>query len=635
MIQLSNIRLRRGPEILLDDTGVTLFPGHKIGLVGANGSGKSTLFSLFRGELSLDAGDFSLPSNWVIAHMAQEFSGLERSALDFVLDGDREFRAAEAAVAQAEADNDGQAIAQAHAAYDNADGYTARARAGELLNGLGFSADVHDKPASAFSGGWRVRLGLAQALMCPSDLLLLDEPTNHLDLEAVIWLEDWLRRYQGTLLLVSHDREFLDAVVDEILHIEHQRLNYYSGNYSAFEEQRAADLARQQAMFEKQQREITHMQKFVDRFRYKATKAKAAQSRIKAMERMEKLAPAHVDSPFNFEFPAPRRAGNPLIKMEGVRLGYGDSAILDEVDLTIGPGDRIGLLGPNGAGKSTLIQALAGDLAPQAGEIHRGANLDIGYFAQHQLEQLDLEASPLTHLQRLAPKTSEQALRNFIGGFAFHGDMATGPVAPLSGGEKARLVLALLVWQAPNLLLLDEPTNHLDLEMRHALTMALQGFEGAVITVSHDRHLLNSTVSAYTLVCDGQVREFDGDLSDYRRWLDERRQAGNAARRDAAPAKAKTLDRKAARQAAAKQRQALKPLRDQVSRLMKAIEQRNQKLKTLETELADPNIYDAEEKDRLTRLLKEQATLKQELESLEADWMAAEEAVEAAQQSIS
>jgi len=635
MIQLSNISLRRGTEFLLEDSSATLFPGHKVGLVGANGSGKSTLFSLLMGDLGVDAGEVSFPSDWVIAHMAQEFTDLDRPAIEFVLDGDQAFRNAQAAVAQAEAEGSGEAIARAHARYDNADGYSARARAGELLNGLGFAAEAHERPVSAFSGGWRVRLGLAQALMCPSDLLLLDEPTNHLDLEAVLWLEDWLRRYQGTLLLVSHDREFLDGVVDEILHIEHQRLNHYSGGYSEFERQRAADLARQQALYEKQQREIAHMQKFVDRFRYKATKAKAAQSRIKAMERMEQLAPAHVDSPFDFEFPEPRRAGSPLIKLEDVSLGYGDVIILEDITLSIAPGDRIGLLGPNGAGKSTLIQALSGELEPFSGKLHRGANLRIGYFAQHQLEQLDLEASPLTHLQRLAPKTSEQALRNFLGGFAFHGDMATGPVAPLSGGEKARLVLALLVWQAPNLLLLDEPTNHLDLEMRHALTMALQGFEGAVITVSHDRHLLNNTVEAYQLVCDGTVTEFDGDLTDYRNWLDQRRQADNAERRAQAPAKRNPGDRKAARRAAAERRQALKPLKDKAGRLMKSVEAHNEKLAALETKLADPELYEGEGKARLTTLLQEQAELKRTLAELESDWMEAEEAVEAAEREIS
>jgi ATP-binding cassette subfamily F protein 3 len=631
MIQLSDLTLRRGPDILLEETGVTLFTGQKVGLVGANGTGKSSLFALLRGELAPDAGNVSVPRDWVIAHMAQEFTDLNRPAIEFVLDGDGEFRSAEAEVEAAEADGDGQRIARAHGRYQNADGYTARARAGELLNGLGFSENQHAHPLKAFSGGWRVRLGLAQALMCPSDLLLLDEPTNHLDLEAVLWLEEWLRRYQGTLLLVSHDREFLDAVVGEILHIEHQRLNHYRGNYSDFESQRAADLARQQAMYEKQQREIAHMQKFVDRFRYQANKARAAQSRIKAMERMEKLAPAHVDSPFHFEFPEPPRAGNPLLKLDGVNLGYGDAPVLTDIDLVVSPGDRIGLLGPNGAGKSTLVRALAGELEPSAGHIHVGPSVRIGYFAQHQLEQLDLDSSPLAHLQELAPTVSEQKLRDFVGGFGFQGDMATEPMRPRSGGKKARLVLALLVWQGPNLLLLDEPTNHLDLEMRHALTMALQGFEGAVITVSHDRHLLNSTVARYELVAEGSVREFDGDLDDYRRWLDQRRLAATSESPQApASDNGRPADRKAARREAAERRKALKPLQNRVNQLMKAIESRNKSLAEIEQQLADPALYESDDTRRLTELQKEQSTLRKEIGELEEDWMAAEDELETA-----
>lgn len=630
MIQLSAITLRRGPEALLENTSATIFPGHKVGLVGANGSGKSSLFALLRNTISLDAGELSIPEGWVVAHMAQQFTDLQRPAIEFVLDGDREFRAAEQEIAATEQGGRGEDIAHAHMRYEQADGYTAYARAGELLNGLGFDVAAHDRPVGEFSGGWRVRLGLAQALMCPSDLLLLDEPTNHLDLETVIWLEDWLKRYQGTLLLISHDREFLDGTVREILHIEHKKLNHYSGSYSDFERQRAANLALQQSMFDKQQRELAHMQKFVDRFRAKASKAKAAQSRVKAMERMEKIAPAHADSPFHFDFPEPPQAGNPLIKLDSVSLGYDDRAVLQNINLDLSPGDRLGLLGLNGAGKSTLVRALAGDLDPLAGQIFIGNNVRIGYFAQHQIEQLDLQASPLLHLKRLSPDATEQKLRRFLGGFDFQGDMATDPVGPRSGGEKARLVLALLVWQAPNLLLLDEPTNHLDLEMRHALTMALQGFEGAVITVSHDRHLLENTVTDYLLVANGRVGDFNGDLDDYRKWLnrerlDEQRQE-KARAEDAKPAG--KLNKKAARKAAAAERDAFKALRSQSKKLMNQIDARSAELKQIEGELAAPELYQDENQARLQKLLKIQDELRQKIDALEAEWASVEEKLE-------
>ena len=629
MIQFSNITLRRGTDVLLEAGSATIFPGHKVGLVGANGTGKSSLFALLRGELTLDAGSLSIPDNWVVAHMAQEFANLHRPAIEFVLDGDGEFRAAEAEIAATEHATDGAVIAHAHLRYENANGYTARARAGELLNGLGFSAAEHDKTVGEFSGGWRVRLGLAQALMCPSDLLLLDEPTNHLDLEAVLWLEEWLKSYRGTLFLVSHDREFLDGVVSEILHIEQHKLNFYSGGYSDFERQRAANLARQQGMFEKQQREIAHMQKFVDRFRAKASKAKAAQSRIKAIERMEKVAPAHVDSPFHFEFPEPPSAGNPLITLDDVSLGYGETPILDRITLSVAPGDRIGLLGPNGAGKSTLVRALAGELQPQAGDILIGANVRMGYFAQHQLEQLDLKASPLLHLKRLSPNVQELKLRKFLGGFDFRGDMATAPVGPLSGGEKARLVLALLTWQAPNILLLDEPTNHLDLEMRHALTMALQGFEGAVITVSHDRHLLENTVNNFLLVADGAVREFDGDLNDYKKWLNQQRlDARNDRPASGGNVTAVPVNRKAARKAAADERAALQSLRNKSKKLLEQVDLKTQILADIERELADPALYQADGKARLDKLLRQQATLRKDIAALESEWAEIEESIE-------
>ncbi|MCG5539635.1 MULTISPECIES: ATP-binding cassette domain-containing protein [unclassified Halorhodospira] len=638
MIRFHDITLRRGPEPLLEGASAAIDPGHKIGLIGANGSGKSTLLALLRGELATDRGEVEYPGGWRIASMAQETPALERAAVDFVLDGDAVLRAAEQEVAAAGRAGDGHRIASAHARFEAADGYSARARAEELLHGLGFAPADSQRPVSAFSGGWRVRLSLAQALMTPSDLLLLDEPTNHLDLEAVLWLEQWLREYTGTLLLISHDRALLDRVVDGVLHIEQRRLTLYSGGYSDFERQRAERLARQQALYEKQQREIAHMQRFIDRFRAKASKARAAQSRIKALERMEGVAPAYADSPFEFGFSDTPAVANPLIMLDGVDLGYAADPVLRGVALSLAKEERVGLLGPNGAGKSTLVRALAGELAPLAGEMVQASGLRVGYFAQHQLEQLDPEASPLAHLQRLSPEASPQRLRDFLGGFAFVGDQATAAVAPLSGGEKARLVLALLVWQQPNLLLLDEPTNHLDLEMRHALTRALQGFTGAVVVVSHDRSLLGATVERYWLVADGGVRGFDGDLDDYHRWLLERRRGGDGPRRgdgrgarEATPEAAHTAEqRKAQRRRQAQQRAALKPLRERAEQLLERIEACDQALARLEAQLGDPELYSGDN-EALTGLLQEQGRLQRERDALEAQWIEAEEAVEAAQ----
>jgi len=641
LIQLNNITLRRGPDPLLEGARLTVHAGSKVGLVGANGTGKSTLFALLRGEIGVDEGDVALPADWRVAWMAQETPARPESAIDFVLDGDTALRRAEAEVAAAEASGAGERIAHAHADLENAGGYDARARAGVLLHGLGFAPAQHDRPVGEFSGGWRVRLNLARALMAPSDLLLLDEPTNHLDLETVLWLEQWLQAYQGTLILIAHDRDFLDNVAEEIVHIEHRRLNRYSGHYTAFERQRSERLAQQQALHERQQREIAHMEAFINRFRAKATKARAAQSRIKALERMERVAPAHVDSPFTFEFPPAPRAGNPLLNLDDVDLGYRQRPVLAGLRLGLAPGDRVGLLGRNGAGKSTLIQALSGDLAPLAGQIRRARQLKVGYFAQHQLEQLDAKASPVVHLQRLSPDAEPQRLRDFLGGFGFNGDQALAPVAPFSGGEKARLVLAMLVWQAPNLLLLDEPTNHLDLEMRHALNLALQGFEGAVVVVSHDRYLLESTVADYWLVADGQVTPFDGDLDDYRRWLarderQKRRQARAGASVETTPSTPATAGRgrqarRAQRQAVADAKAALRPARRRVDQAVEALERLDQALADLEGQLADPALYQDEGNDRLQALLKEQGQLRQARDAAEAEWMAAEAALEAAE----
>jgi len=628
MIKLVDLTLRHGPEPLLEHTSATIFPGHKVGLIGANGTGKTSLFSLLLGRLPADTGDVQIPRDWTISWMAQEIDELDRLAIEYVIDGDQRLRKAEAEVERADQSGNGQAIATAHATLDEAGGYTARARAGSLLNGLGFKPDEHEKPLGDFSGGWRIRLSLARALMCPSDLLLLDEPTNHLDMETVVWLEDWLKRYDGTLILISHDRDFLDQVVDSVIHIEHRSLTSYTGGYSDFEAARAQHLANQQAQFEKQQRQVAHMQKFIDRFRAQATKARAAQSRIKALERMEKVAPAHVDSPFDFEFPEPPRANNPLLSLDRVQLGYGKTVVLDGVSVSLAPGDRIGLLGLNGAGKSTLVRALAGDLEPLAGTMVRSRGLNIGYFAQHQVEQLDLEASPLLHMQRLAPDTSEQRLRNFLGGFDFQGDQATCPVAPLSGGEKARLVLAMLVWRAPNLLLLDEPTNHLDLDMRHALTVALQGFEGAVITVSHDRHLLEHTVDTFWLVANRSVTRFNGDLNDYRRWLSDQSRVTSHA--PSADKQHGAHARREQRRDQAAHRARIKPLQNKVERLTRQVDEATQDLARLEKTLAEPDLYQDDNQDRLSQLLAEQTRLRQSQQKLESEWMEAEQALEQA-----
>ena len=632
MIRLENLTLQRGPLRLLEDAELTLHPGQKVGLIGANGAGKSSLFALLRGELTPDAGNCLLPADWRIAHMRQEVETLERLAVDYVLDGDERLRWVQRELAAAELAHDGSALARLHAELDSADGYSADARARKLLAGLGFSNAQMSLPVGDFSGGWRMRLSLAQALMCPSDLLLLDEPTNHLDLDAIIWLEGWLKSYPGTLLLISHDRDFLDAVVDQVAHLEQQRINLYRGGYSAFERARAERLAQQQQAFDKQQAQRAHMEKFIARFKAQATKARQAQSRIKALERLEELAPAHVDSPFDFSFREADKISSPLLDLSEGRLGYGERAVLEKVKLQLTPGARIGLLGPNGAGKSTLIKTLAGELQPLSGRLQRGENLVVGYFAQHQLDSLDDRASPLLHLQRLAPTEREQVLRDFLGGFDFRGPRTDEPVVNFSGGEKARLALALIAWDKPNLLLLDEPTNHLDLEMRLALTMALQDFAGAVLVVSHDRHLLKSTTDEFLLVADGRVQEFDGDLEDYARWLIDfrlRQQPGSSAE----PAADKT-DKRAQRQAAAALRQQLAPHKREADKLEKALGQLHEQLASVEAKLGNASIYEAARKDELRDTLAEQAKLKSRESELEEAWMAALEQLETLEQQL-
>ncbi|CAD15078.1 probable atp-binding abc transporter protein [Ralstonia pseudosolanacearum GMI1000] len=640
VIRFDDLVLQRGTKVLFDHASATLNPGERAGLVGVNGSGKSTLFALLRGELHADGGEVAIPPTWQIAHVAQETPAVERSALDYTLDGDTRLRDIERRLADAEARHDGHAQAEAHAAFADADGYTAPARAQALLLGLGFTMAQTQQPVASFSGGWRMRLNLAQALMCPSDLLLLDEPTNHLDLDAVVWLEDWLARYPGTLVMISHDREFLDAVCNVTLHIEHCKLKRYGGNYTQFETQRLQQMALQESAYARQQKQIAHLESFITRFKAKASKAKQAQSRVKALERMERLAPVHAAAGFAFEFREPDAAPNPMLTFEGVDCGYPGAetpiTILERLTFSIQTGQRIGLLGANGQGKSTLVKTLADTLAPLDGSIRRGKGLQIGYFAQHQLETLDDHASPLLHLARLAPDVREQELRDFLGSFNFRGDMATAPIAPFSGGEKARLALALIVWQRPNLLLLDEPTNHLDLDTREALTMALAQFDGTLILVSHDRHLLRATTDQFLLVGQGTVAPFDGDLDDYRDWLLRQAAAKRAAAStpaaagtgDAAPA----VNRRDQKREEAEQRQRLaarrKPLQKDVDTVEKRMAPLQQEKTALEAFLADGAAYEDTNKARLMESLRRQAEVNTELDQLEARWLALQEQLE-------
>ena len=628
MLNFSDLSLRRGARLLFEHVGFTIHAGQKVGLTGANGCGKSSLFALLRGQLHADSGDVSLPPGLVIAHVAQETPAVDCPAIDYVMDGDAELRQLQRQLHEAEQADEGQRQAELHARLDAIGGYTARSRAGRLMHGLGFRSEQEVQPVTAFSGGWRMRLNLAQALMCRSDLLLLDEPTNHLDLDAVIWLQEWLKQYRGTLLLISHDRDFLDDIADHIAHVEQQSITLYTGNYTDFERMRAERLANQQSAYEKQQREIRHIQSFVDRFRAKATKARQAQSRIKALERMELISAAHIDSPFHFSFRQPHKLPTPLLGLDLVAAGYTGKPIIEGVNLILQPGDRIGLLGHNGAGKSTLIKLIAGELAPLAGELTPAQDLRIGYFAQHQLEQLDPQASPVQHLQRLDPGASEQALRDYIGGFGFNSDMALSPVAPFSGGEKARLVLALLVYQRPNLLLLDEPTNHLDLEMRHALSMALQEFAGALVVVSHDRHLLRSVTDSLLLVDSGRVSEFDGDLDDYRRWLGEQQREENA--RESNGGENSAAARKERKRLEAEQRQRLQPLRKELSALEKQLDKLQGQKEQLEAQLAEPELYGDGKRNELKALLQEKGKLDQALAETEERWLELGEMLEQA-----
>ncbi|HLQ84940.1 MAG TPA: ATP-binding cassette domain-containing protein [Salinisphaeraceae bacterium] len=603
--------LRRGPHQLLTDINLTIHGGQRVGIVGRNGTGKTSLFALLLGELGADAGEVHVPAGLTIATVRQSTPSGNQSALDFVLDGDAELRRVQAALAEAEAAADGLAQAELHARMAAIDGYAAHARAARLLHGLGFAPDRHLAPIDSFSGGWRMRLNLAAALMCRSDLLLLDEPTNHLDMDAVLWLQGFLASYGGTLLVISHDRDFLDAVTNHILHLAQGRATLYPGNYSAFEKLRAEQALQQQAAHEAQQKRIAEMQQFIDRFRAKATKARQAQSRIKQIERMQTVAAAHWDTPFHFQFLAPERLPETLLRLDQTAVGYDDQALLSALKLRLAPGDRLAILGRNGAGKSTLMKLLAGVLQPLAGEMQRHRYLRVGYFAQHQLEQLDGQASPLTHLQRLAPQAGEQELRDFLGGFAFRGERALEPVAPFSGGEKARLALAQVVYRRPNLLLLDEPTNHLDLDMRHALEQALQDYSGAVVLIAHDRHLIDATCDQLWRVADGALEPFAGDMDDYARWL----QRQNANIEGATHTRPKAAGGQPRQQDAQRD----KHLRRQLAKAEQQLTHLEQQLAAIDADLSKPSVYG--NPSASARLGQERARLQQRLEATETEWL--------------
>jgi len=639
MLHFDNVSLRRGPRLLFEGATFQVHPGQKVGVTGANGTGKSSLFAMVLQTLASDAGEISRPSAWVIAHLAQDIEATDQQAIEYVLDGDQGLRDLQRQLADAEAAGKGEQIAHLHAELDHIGGYQANSRAAQLMAGLGFQPDDEQRGLADFSGGWRMRLNLARTLMCRSDLLLLDEPTNHLDLDAVIWLENWLKQYRGTLLLISHDRDFLDSVCSHILHLEQQRATLYSGNYSGFERIRAEQLANQQAAYEKQRREIAHMHSFVERFKAKATKAKQAQSRIKALERMELIAPAHVDSPFHFGFKPPHKNPHPLLQLDDCAAGYGQATVLQHARMVLTPGDRVGLLGPNGAGKSTLIKLLAGEIAAQSGERITAKDLKIGYFAQHQLEQLHPEHTPVEHLQQLDRQIGEQDARDFLGGFGFVGDKALEKVGPFSGGEKSRLVLALLVYQRPNLLLLDEPTNHLDLEMRQALATALQDFEGAMVIVSHDRHLLRTGCDRLELVHGGRVEEFKDDLDHYPAWLAQQNKAPASAleKRDSPQsAERETAEqRKVRKREEAERRKQLQPLKKALSKAEDQLEKLQAEQQQLEQQLADNDLYAAENKDKLAGLLTRKGEVDGQVEDAELAWLRAMDALESCEQHIS
>lgn len=609
MISLKSIHLQRGKKTLFDNLNLTIHAGQKIGLVGVNGSGKSSLFSLILRQVKEDGGEFYMPANWQIGYLAQDTPSLPIPAIEYVLQGDQVRETLLKDLEIAEQEHEGMRIAELHGHLHDIDGYTAPSRAAQLLDGLGFSQEKIQQPVASFSGGWRVRLNLARILMSRADILLLDEPTNHLDLEAIVWLENWLKNYRGSILLISHDRDFLDNTIDSIAHLYKQQVKLYSGNYSAFEMQRAEQLTIQQKTFEKTQQKREHLQSFVDRFKAKATKAKQAQSRMKALEKLPIIQAAHLDSPFSFEIPNPVKQPNPLLQLNDVTIGYANKVILPKVDFSIAPGKRIGLLGLNGAGKSTLIKALANEIPALSGDRMIHPDTKIGYFAQHQLDYLRLDESALWHLQKLSPLTREQTLRDYLGGFNFRGEQALSPIAPFSGGEKSRLALALLIWQRPNLLLLDEPTNHLDREMREALTEALQFYEGSMVIVSHDRHLLRASCDEYYLVENGKVTPFSSDLDDYLIWRQQQRNLPDPNKKTATPKKVEiTADKK-------------KELQTQSKKIEAQLDKLQAALTDIDAKLMDQTLYEGQKAEQLKQLQQKQKQLTDEINQLETQWM--------------
>ena len=631
MLQFEAVSVRRGETLLFKEVSFQVHPGQKVGLTGANGCGKSSLFAVLRKQLLADKGEVSVPNDWVLAHLAQQTPANNQAALEYVLDGDSEWRELE----QRMQDTEHADYSKWQSRYEEIGGYSARSRASQLLHGLGFLPTDSSRPTIEFSGGWRVRLSLARALMCRSDLLLLDEPTNHLDLDAVLWLERWLKNYQGTLIVIAHDRDFLDELTTHTLHIENQGARLYRGNYSAFEKIRTEQLARQQSQFAKQQREIDHMQDFVRRFKAKASKARQAQSRLRALEKMERIVPAHVDSPFSFQLPEPDKNPSPLLSLHDVSVGYADDTILAGIEFAMSPGDRIGLIGPNGAGKTTLVKLLAGKLKSRTGNYHRSKQLKLGYFAQHQVEQLHLQHSPLEHLRILDKEcnngeATDNQLRRYLGSFGFSGNKASSPVEPFSGGEKSRLALALLCYQRPNLLLLDEPTNHLDLEMRQALAVALQEYSGGVVLVSHDRHLLKVNSDKLLLVADGRASEFQGSVDDYPQWLAEHKRGskdGGGQTETEMPEKEPSVEqhsapaRRAQKQRDAEHRRALQPISNRIKRIERVMEKLSEQRKQLDQQLTDESIYLEQNREQLQQLLIDQAYVQKELDQAESEWM--------------